>query len=356
MWKLKLSTTTTVRQSRSVTRWHGARGKKQVWRPHVDPEVFRKQIHCNEESTFDIVGTFRRPSQWYGARGIFPPCYAPAAIFHLNNKEAKRELKVIFNHHTLSFLSEPKYLEVMLDFLRSDSRGRRYVDPHISSTPRITSEKADITRRTLEAAFGASGSGAGTTKKRTATLALVHSTAGFCVPAWCRSAHTCPIAPVINDALQPVTGCLRSTPADNLLILAGIQPASWASSHRSHTASSVRCHGAWTPAPFNAHLSTGCECTASQVETPFCTHRKTTHQFTWQQPQKCGALGGSPMECGVIGEHHETPYFRLKHRHPPSWNGPCQEQRGSRLIVSAPVSDVSAPVYTKWGYGPFCGL
>ena len=37
------------------------------------------------------------------------------AVFHLNNKEAKRELKVNFNNKTLSFCFEPKYLRVMLD-------------------------------------------------------------------------------------------------------------------------------------------------------------------------------------------------------------------------------------------------
>jgi len=35
--------------------------------------------------------------------------------FHLNNKEAKRELNVNHNNETLSFCSEPKYLGVMLD-------------------------------------------------------------------------------------------------------------------------------------------------------------------------------------------------------------------------------------------------
>jgi len=60
----------------------------------------------------------------------------------------------------------------------------------------------------------------------TATLALVHLTAEYhCAPVWCRSAHTRLIDPTINDALRIVTGCLRSTPADNLPILAGIQPA-----------------------------------------------------------------------------------------------------------------------------------
>jgi len=38
-------------------------------------------------------------------------------------------------------------------------------------------------------------------------------------------AHTRLIDPDINDALSNVTGCLRPTPADNLSILASIQPA-----------------------------------------------------------------------------------------------------------------------------------
>ena len=32
-------------------------------------EVLRKQMYCIEESTCDIVGTFRRPLQSFGARG-----------------------------------------------------------------------------------------------------------------------------------------------------------------------------------------------------------------------------------------------------------------------------------------------
>jgi len=60
---------------------------------------------------------------------------------------------------------------------------------------------------------------------RTATLALVRSTAEYCAPVWCPSAYIRLIDPAINDALRFVTGCLRPTPADNLPILAGIQPA-----------------------------------------------------------------------------------------------------------------------------------
>jgi len=36
---------------------------------------------------------------------------------------------------------------------------------------------------------------------------MVHSTAEYCSPVWCRSAHTCLIDPAINDALRIVTEC-----------------------------------------------------------------------------------------------------------------------------------------------------
>jgi len=38
----------------------GARNKFGV--PVFEPEIFRKQMYCFEESTCDIVGTFRRPA------------------------------------------------------------------------------------------------------------------------------------------------------------------------------------------------------------------------------------------------------------------------------------------------------
>ena len=60
------------RWGKGVTRLDGARGKKQVWRPPMfEPEVFRKQIYCIED-TCDIVGTFRRPHN-DTAPGIVPP-------------------------------------------------------------------------------------------------------------------------------------------------------------------------------------------------------------------------------------------------------------------------------------------
>jgi len=93
-----------------------------------------------------------------------------SAAFILNNKEAKRELKVKYNSETLPFCSEPKYLGVTLD--RSLTY-RRHLE---SIRKKLTSRVAHMRR------LAGSGWGAGATTLRTATLSLVHSTAEYCAP------------------------------------------------------------------------------------------------------------------------------------------------------------------------------
>ena len=70
-----------------------------------------------------------------------------------------------------------------------------------------------------------SGWGAGAKTLRIAALSLVYSTAEYCAPVWCRSAHTRFIDSVLNDALRIFTGCMRPTPTDHLPVISGIQPA-----------------------------------------------------------------------------------------------------------------------------------
>ena len=69
------------------------------------------------------------------------------------------------------------------------------------------------------------GWGAGAKTLRIATLSLVYSTAEYCAPVWCRSAHTHLIDSVLNDVLRIITECLRPTPTDHLTALSGNQPA-----------------------------------------------------------------------------------------------------------------------------------
>ena len=135
------------------------------------------------------------------------------AAFHLNNREAKRELKVYNNGRLLPFCPTPTYLVVKLD------RSLMFRH-HLVALRKKLSSRVTLLRRLV-----GSGWGAGAKTLRIATLSLVYSAAEYCAPVWCRSAHTRLIDSVLNDALRIVTGCLRATPTNHLPILSGIQPA-----------------------------------------------------------------------------------------------------------------------------------
>ena len=134
------------------------------------------------------------------------------AAFHLNNRETKRELKVYNNDRLLPFCPTPTYLGVKLD----RSLTFRH---HLVALRKKLSSRVTLLRR-----FVGSGWGAGAKTLRMATLSLVYSTAEYCTPVWCCSAHTGLIDSVLNDALRIVTGCLRPTPTDHLLVLSGMHP------------------------------------------------------------------------------------------------------------------------------------
>ena len=135
------------------------------------------------------------------------------AAFHLNNREAKRELKVYNNGRRLRVCSIPVYLGLKLD----RSLTFRH---HLVALRKKLSSRVTLLRRLV-----GSGWGAGAKTLCIATLFLVYSTAEYCAPVWCRSAHTRLIKTVLNDALRIVTGCLRPTPTDHLPAITGIQPA-----------------------------------------------------------------------------------------------------------------------------------
>ena len=135
------------------------------------------------------------------------------AAFHLNNQEAKRELKVYNNGGLLPFCPISTYLGVKLDRLLKFCH-------HLVALLKKLSSRVTLLRRLV-----GSGWGAGVKTLRIATLPLIYSTAVYCAPVWCRSAHSRPIDSVLNNALRIVTGCLRPTPTDPLPVLSGIQSA-----------------------------------------------------------------------------------------------------------------------------------
>ena len=138
------------------------------------------------------------------------------AAFHLNNQEAKRELKVYNNGSLLPFCPTPTYLGVKLDRLLTFCY-------HLVTVCKKLSSHVTLLRRLVGL-----GCGAGVKTLHIATLSLVYSTAEYCAPVWCPSPHTHLIDSVLNDALCIVTVCLRPTPTDHLPVLQATSQLSFA--------------------------------------------------------------------------------------------------------------------------------
>ena len=92
------------------------------------------------------------------------------AVFHLNNREAKRELKVYNNGRLLLFCPTLTYLGVKLD------RSLTFRHHLVASFKKLFS------RVTLLRQLVGSGWGAGAKTLRIATLSLVYSIAEYCAP------------------------------------------------------------------------------------------------------------------------------------------------------------------------------
>ena len=135
------------------------------------------------------------------------------AIFHVNNRDAKREPNVYNNNNLFPACPVSSYLRVKLDRLLT----YRY---HLEALPKKLSTRVALLRR-----LAGSGWGAGAKTLRISALSLVYFTAEYCAPVWCCSTLTCLIDSIFNDALRIVTACLRPTPTEGLPALAGIQPA-----------------------------------------------------------------------------------------------------------------------------------
>ena len=181
---------------------------------------------------------------------------------------------------------------------------------HVSPTPWVTSQEADITCwARLRRGCWCNNS----TNSHPSLDALNRRVLRTCLVPQCsysphrprhqRRLANCDWMPASNTSGQPSNPCRH--------------PTCWSSSHCNHDASGTPWHGAWKSVPLSAHPSFECKRMAPKIETPIFTRPKTSRHFIWQQQLTCGALGGSPMECGVGGQPHKTPHFHSRHQHPP---------------------------------------
>ena len=143
-----------------------------------------------------------------------------SAVFHLNNKEAKREVKVNFNTKTLPFCSEPKYLGVTLD--RSLTYHR-----HLESLRKKLTSCVALLRR-----LAGSGWGAGATTLRTApepwsirlqSTALLFG-AAVLIPTSLTPLSTTPCELRLDACVLHHRTTFRSSQASNLLNFVAVEP------------------------------------------------------------------------------------------------------------------------------------
>ena len=135
-----------------------------------------------------------------------------SSTFHLNNREAKRELNVNISGRRLTCQRTPTYLGVKLD------RTLPYRD-HLTPLRGKVMARSALIRRLAGTSWGTS-----TPTLRTSTLALVDAPTECCASGWCSSTHTRLVYVSLHAALCPITGCLRSTQVHQIPVLAEIAP------------------------------------------------------------------------------------------------------------------------------------
>ena len=64
----------------------------------------------------------------------------------------------------------------------------------------------------------------------------VYSAAEYAAQAWCRTTHTKQLDVALNDTLRIITGCLKPTCRELLLVLLGIPPAHLCREHSTFQA------------------------------------------------------------------------------------------------------------------------
>lgn len=141
------------------------------------------------------------------------PNKSEVCAFHLNNKEAARELIVYLNGIKIRHNFHPKYLGITLD------RSLNYKE-HIEKTTLKLRTRVNIIQK-----LAGSNWGANPEVLRSSTLGLVISVADFGSTIWINSCHIEKIDVQVNSALRVVTGTVRATPIPWLFVLANIAPS-----------------------------------------------------------------------------------------------------------------------------------
>ena len=135
--------------------------------------------------------------------------------FYLRNREAKRELNVVWQwNDTRLSNTTPVYLGIHLD------RTLCY-KTDIEKTKMKVNARKIIIRKLANSKWGCKAS---TLRVRPSCLALCYSAAEYACPVWARSTHAHKLNPALHDCCRIISGCLKPTNLDSVHLLAGIAP------------------------------------------------------------------------------------------------------------------------------------
>lgn len=180
---------------------------------YADDWVLTTQCRSFEESEEVLTADLEKLSGYFRKWCLQPNASkTEVTCFHLNNKNAKRELRIQFENTMLNHNKAPKYLGVTLDRTLSFKE-------HLTKTAEKLKTRNNIIQKLCGTSWGASAP-----TLRSSALSLVFSTAEYCAPVWLNSPHVHRVDAQLNSTMRMITGVIKSTPAEWLPVLSHIPP------------------------------------------------------------------------------------------------------------------------------------
>ena len=169
-----------------------------------------------------LTSALRTMTTYYDTKQLRAnPSKTQVCAFQLRNREAERELNVVWNGTRLSNTTTPVYLGIHFD------RTLCY-NTHIEKTKMKVNTRNNIIRKLANSKWGCKAS-----TLRPSCLALCYSAAEYACPLWAGYEHAHKLNPALHDCCRIISGCLKPTNLDSVHLLAGIAPP--------HTRRTVAC-------------------------------------------------------------------------------------------------------------------
>ena len=180
---------------------------------YADDLCLATQSHSFEEIEERLSNALQSFTTYYEKFSLNAnPSKTQVCAFHLDNHQARRQLRITWNDTTLENTVNPVYLGVTLDRTLSFKQHA------------IKLKKKVAARNNIISKLATSKWGCDPITLRQSSLALCYSVAEYCAPVWARSCHASKVDPELNKACRIITGTLKATPLAALYRMAAIAP------------------------------------------------------------------------------------------------------------------------------------